>query len=139
TRAARWAPSPLPMPPPRCAISASMSWRAGAIPGPLRWSPMKGLSSRTAISSFRTSRAWAWISVLMGAAMMAPALAQSNGSYQFTPKSEQKFTPGPGGLYSTSTLAQHNNATALITTREKSGEAEAHADWEDHIFTQDGE
>jgi quercetin dioxygenase-like cupin family protein len=79
------------------------------------------------------------ITVLMGAAMMAPAFAQSPGGYQFTPKSEQKFTPGPGGLYSTSSLAQHSNAIALITTREKSGEAEAHADWEDHIFIQDGE
>ena len=79
------------------------------------------------------------IMVLMGAAMVAPALAQSAGGYQFTPKSEQKFTPAPGGLYSTSTLAQHNNATALITTREKSGEAESHADWEDHIFIQEGE
>jgi uncharacterized RmlC-like cupin family protein len=76
---------------------------------------------------------------LIGACMMAPALAQSAGGYQFTPKSEQKFTPAPGGLYSTSPLAQHNNAIALITTREKSGEAEAHADWEDHIFIQDGE
>ena len=34
---------------------------------------------------------------------------------------------------------QHNNATALITQRDKSGEAEQHADWEDHIFIQDGE
>ena len=79
------------------------------------------------------------ITVLMGAGLMAPAFAQSNGTYQFTPKSEQKFTPAPGGLYSTSNLAQHNNAIALVTMRDKSGEAEVHADWEDHIFIQDGE
>ena len=79
------------------------------------------------------------ITVLMGAGLMAPAFAQSGGSYQFTPKSEQKFTPAPGGLYSTSNLVQHSNAIALVTQRAKSGEAEMHADWEDHIFVQDGE
>jgi mannose-6-phosphate isomerase-like protein (cupin superfamily) len=77
--------------------------------------------------------------VLMSAALAAPALAQPAKDYQFTPKSEQKFTPAPGGLYSTSNLAQHNNAIALVTQRDKTGEAEVHANWEDHIFIQDGE
>jgi uncharacterized RmlC-like cupin family protein len=79
------------------------------------------------------------ITVLMGAGLMAPALAQSNGTFQFTPKSEQKLTSQQGGLYQTSILAQHSNATALITVRDKSGEAEEHAGWEDHIFIQEGE
>lgn len=79
------------------------------------------------------------ITVLLGASLISPAMAQTSGGYQFTPKSEQKLKPAPGGLYSTSVLAQHSNATALITVRNKSGEAENHADWEDHIFIQDGE
>jgi mannose-6-phosphate isomerase-like protein (cupin superfamily) len=79
------------------------------------------------------------ITVLTSAAMMAPAIAAPAGEYQFTPKSEQKLTPAAGGLYSTSLLAQHSNAQAMITAREKSGEAENHLDWEDHIFIQEGE
>ena len=79
------------------------------------------------------------ITVLMSAGLIVPAFAQSSGTYQFTPKSEQKFTPAPGGLYSTSNLVQHNNAIALVTMRDKSGEAEVHANWEDHIFVQEGE
>jgi mannose-6-phosphate isomerase-like protein (cupin superfamily) len=79
------------------------------------------------------------ITVLLGAGMMVPAMAQHSGGYQFTPKSEQKLTPAAGGLYSTSVLAQHDNAQAMITVRNKSGEAEVHHDWEDHIFIQDGE
>lgn len=81
------------------------------------------------------------IAAVIGACTIPVAVAQPSGgpSYQFTPKSEQKFTPGPGGLYQTSPLAQHKNATALITMRDRSGEAEVHADWEDHIFIQDGE
>jgi glyoxylate utilization-related uncharacterized protein len=79
------------------------------------------------------------ITVLMSASMMAPAIPASAIEYQFTPKSEQKLTPAAGGLYSTSVLAQHSNAQAMITYREKSGQAENHADWEDHIFIQDGE
>ena len=79
------------------------------------------------------------ITVLASACMMAPAIAAPNGEYQFTPKSEQKLTREPGGLYSTSQLAQHSNAMASITMRDKSGQAEVHRDWEDHIFIQEGE
>ena len=79
------------------------------------------------------------ITVLASACMMAPAFAAPNSEYQFTPKSEQKLTREPGGLYSTSQLAQHSNAMASITVRDKSGQAESHADWEDHIFIQEGE
>jgi mannose-6-phosphate isomerase-like protein (cupin superfamily) len=78
------------------------------------------------------------ITLLLGAATTATAFAAET-AYQFTPKSEQKLTPAPGGLYSTSVLAQHNNAQAIITVRNKSGEAEVHSDWEDHIFIQSGE
>jgi mannose-6-phosphate isomerase-like protein (cupin superfamily) len=79
------------------------------------------------------------ITVLFGAGMMVPAMAAPSSEYQYTPKSEQKLTPAAGGLYSTSLLAQHSNASAMITMREKSGEAENHLDWEDHIFIQEGE
>ena len=79
------------------------------------------------------------ISVLIGAAMMAPAMAAPTSEYQLTPRSEQKLTREPGGLYSTSPLAQHDNATASITMRDKSGQAEVHHDWEDHMFIQEGE
>jgi mannose-6-phosphate isomerase-like protein (cupin superfamily) len=79
------------------------------------------------------------ITVLMSATMMAPAIVASAAEYQYTPKSEQKLTREPGGLYSTSQLAQHSNAMASITMRDHSGQAESHADWEDHMFIQEGE
>ena len=79
------------------------------------------------------------ITVLASGCVMAPAIAASAAEYQFTPKSEQKLTREPGGRYSTSQLANHNNATASITVRDKSGQAEVHRDWEDHMFIQEGE
>jgi mannose-6-phosphate isomerase-like protein (cupin superfamily) len=35
-------------------------------------------------------------------------------------------------------LAQPKSGTAMITTRDKSGDAENHADWIDHIFVREG-
>ena len=65
--------------------------------------------------------------------------AMAADSYMVVPKAEQKFKAGPGNLYSQDLLLNHKNAQANITTREKSGQAEVHADWEDHIFILDGE
>ena len=79
------------------------------------------------------------ITALVSASLIAPAIAQDEHNYQFTPKSEQKLTREPGGLYSTSPLSQHSNSTASITMRDKSGQAEVHTGWEDHIFIQEGE
>jgi len=78
--------------------------------------------------------------VLIGGAVMATAaMAQGDGSYMVVPKASQKFKDGPGGLYSQDLLLDHKNAQANITTRNKSGQVEQHAAWEDHIFVLDGE
>jgi quercetin dioxygenase-like cupin family protein len=77
---------------------------------------------------------------LVGAAVMATAaMAQTSDGYMVVPKNSQKFKAGPGGLYSQVLLLNHKNAQANITTRDKSGLVEQHADWEDHIFILDGE
>jgi quercetin dioxygenase-like cupin family protein len=78
--------------------------------------------------------------VLIGSAVLAMAtMAQGEGGYMVTPKASQKFKDGPGGLYSQVLLLNHKNAQANITTRNKSGQVEQHAAWEDHIFVLDGE
>jgi len=78
--------------------------------------------------------------VLIGGAVLATAaMAQGDGSYMVVPKASQKFKDGPGGLYSQDLLLDHKNAQANITTRNKSGQVEQHAAWEDHIFVLDGE
>jgi len=55
------------------------------------------------------------------------------------PKASQKFKAGPGNFYSQDLLLNHKNAQANITMRDRSGQAEVHADWEDHIFILEGE
>jgi len=75
---------------------------------------------------------------LIGSTILATA-AMAADSYMVVPKAEQKFKAGPGNLYSQDLLLNHKNAQANITTREKSGQVEVHADWEDHIFVLDGE
>ena len=78
--------------------------------------------------------------VLIGGAVLATAaMAADEGSYMVTPKASQTFKDGPGGLYSQVLLLNHKNAQANITTRNKSGQVEQHAAWEDHIFVLDGE
>ena len=75
-------------------------------------------------------------------ALIAPA-AQSQpakpGGHQFIPSAEQKLKPDASGLYSQSILSRRDNGLAMITAREKSGEAERHAAWNDDIFVQAGE
>lgn len=79
-------------------------------------------------------------SVMIGGAVLAAAaMAQAADSYMIMPKSGQKFTPGGGGLLSQQLLLNHRNSQANITIRDKNGQAEQHADWEDHIFILGGE
>ena len=76
--------------------------------------------------------------VLIGGAVLATAAMAEDG-YMVMPKASQKFKDGPGGLYSQVLLLDHKNAQANITTRNKNGQVEQHAAWEDHIFVLDGE
>jgi mannose-6-phosphate isomerase-like protein (cupin superfamily) len=74
-----------------------------------------------------------------GIVLATEAMAQGEGGYMVVPKASQKFKDGPGGLYSQDLLLNHKNAQANITTRNKSGQVEQHAAWEDHMFILDGE
>jgi mannose-6-phosphate isomerase-like protein (cupin superfamily) len=76
------------------------------------------------------------------AALMASTLlatAAMADDYMVVPKVDQKFKAGPGNLYSQDLLLNHKNAQANITMREKSGQVEVHAGWEDHMFILEGE
>src|SRR5580704_15387671 len=79
------------------------------------------------------------ITVLMSAGLLAPAFAQSSSTYQVTPRSEQKLTPGLGALYDSAPLLNHKNSQANVTVRAKTGQGELHAAWEDHIYVLEGE
>ena len=76
--------------------------------------------------------------ILIGGMVLATAAMAEDG-YMVMPKASQKMKDGPGGLYSQVLLLDHKNAQANITTRNKSGQVEQHAAWEDHIFVLDGE
>jgi quercetin dioxygenase-like cupin family protein len=76
--------------------------------------------------------------ILIGGTVLASAAMAQDG-YMVMPKASQKMKDGPGGLYSQVLLLDHKNAQANITTRNKSGQVEQHAAWEDHIFVLDGE
>ena len=78
-----------------------------------------------------------FLAVLIGGTILATgAMAED---YMVVPKASQKFKAGPGNFYSQDLLLNHKNAQANITMRDKSGQAEVHAAWEDHIFILDGE
>ena len=64
--------------------------------------------------------------------------AQPPAEYKFVPSAQQKVVPSANGLTSQFMLADPKSGTAMITTRDKSGLAELHADWIDHIFVQAG-
>jgi mannose-6-phosphate isomerase-like protein (cupin superfamily) len=66
------------------------------------------------------------------------AHAQPSAEYKFIPAAQQKVVPSSNGLTSQFMLADIKSGTAMITTRDKSGQAELHADWIDHIFVQEG-
>ncbi|MBA2590244.1 MAG: hypothetical protein H0U98_16650 [Alphaproteobacteria bacterium] len=75
--------------------------------------------------------------LLIGGAILATGVMAED--YMVVPKASQKFKAGPGNFYSQDLLLNHKNAQANITLRDKSGQAEVHAAWEDHIFILDGE
>ena len=75
--------------------------------------------------------------VLIGGTILATgAMAED---YMVVPKASQKFQPGAGNLFSQDRLLSHKNAQVNITIRDKSGQAEVHADWEDQMFILEGE
>ena len=76
---------------------------------------------------------------VIGMALVATAShAQPPAEYRFVPSAEQKLVLQPNGLTSQYMLAQPKSGTAQITSRDKSGLSELHADWIDHIFVQAG-
>jgi mannose-6-phosphate isomerase-like protein (cupin superfamily) len=79
-------------------------------------------------------------SVTIGAiAFLASAAhAQPPDEYKFIPSSQQKLVPDKSGFYAQVMLSRPKSGPAMITSRDKSGEAEAHAEWADHIFVQEG-
>ena len=79
------------------------------------------------------------IDALMMPALIGARFAQSESSYQVTPKSEQKLKPGLGALYDSAPLLNHKSSQANVTVRAKTGQGELHAGWEDHIFVMEGE
>jgi quercetin dioxygenase-like cupin family protein len=75
---------------------------------------------------------------LIASATFATAAIAAD-SYVVVPKSSQQLKPAANGLTIGQTLIDHKNSQSNITIREKSGLAEVHAAWEDHIFILDGE
>ena len=45
----------------------------------------------------------------------------------------------PGAFYSQILLSKHDNYQIINTIRDKDGQAEVHADWNDNLFVQEGE
>ena len=75
--------------------------------------------------------------VLIGGTILATgAMAED---YMVVPKASQKLKAGPGNLYSQDRLLSHKNVQVNLTIRDKSGQVEVHADWEDEMFILDGE
>ena len=77
-------------------------------------------------------------SVLIGGAFLATA-AMAADDYVVMPKSSRHFTSAAGGFASQQSLLNHKNSQASVTIRDKNGQAEVHADWEDHMFILAGE
>ena len=75
---------------------------------------------------------------LIGTVILATA-ATAADDYVVMPKSSRVFTPGAGGFASQQSLLNHKNSQASSTIRDKDGQAEVHADWEDHMFILAGE
>ena len=77
-------------------------------------------------------------SVLIGSAVFA-TVAMAANDYVVMPKSTREFKLGAGGYASQQSLVNHKNSQASVTIRDKDGQAEVHADWEDHMFILAGE
>jgi mannose-6-phosphate isomerase-like protein (cupin superfamily) len=78
------------------------------------------------------------LALVASAALAQPAKQET---YQFVPSAEQvgKLKQDPSGFYSQMLLRGGDNNLVMITARDKSGEAESHAFWNDVIFVQAGE
>src|SRR5215213_9601074 len=81
---------------------------------------------------------FASIAVCGVALAITTSRAQPPDEYKFIPSAQQKVVPSANGMTSQFMLAQPKNGTSMITTRDKSGDAELHAEWIDHIFVQEG-
>jgi len=81
---------------------------------------------------------FASIAICAAALTVTASYAQPPAGYKFIPSAEQKVVPQANGLTSQFTLAEPKSGIAQITTRDKSGLAELHTDWIDHIFVQAG-
>ena len=77
-------------------------------------------------------------SILMTGAVLATA-AMAADDYIVMPKSGRQFTLGAGGFARQQSLMNHKNSNASINIRDKNGQVEVHAAWEDHIFIVAGE
>ena len=69
---------------------------------------------------------------------ISTAQAQPPDEYKFVPSAQQKLVPDKSGFYAQTMLSREKNSFALITSRDKTGESEAHAGWGDYIFVQEG-
>jgi len=78
------------------------------------------------------------ISICGVALAISAAQAQPAGDYQFVPSTQQTLVPDKSGFYAQTMLSRDKNSFALITSRDKTGESEAHAGWGDYIFVQEG-
>jgi mannose-6-phosphate isomerase-like protein (cupin superfamily) len=75
---------------------------------------------------------------LIGSVILATA-AMAADDYVVMPKSSRHFTPDAGGFANQQSLLNHKNSQASVTIRDKNGQAEVHAAWEDHMFIIAGE
>ena len=77
-------------------------------------------------------------SVLIGSAVLATA-ALAADDYVIMPKSTREFKSVAGGYASQQALVNRKNSQASVTIRDKNGQVEVHANWEDHMFILAGE
>jgi mannose-6-phosphate isomerase-like protein (cupin superfamily) len=73
------------------------------------------------------------------AMIASAAYAQPAPGPQIIPADRQKLVLDKSGFYSQNILSRRANGLAMITAREKTGEAERHAGWNDDILIQAGE
>ena len=64
--------------------------------------------------------------------------AQPTAEYRFVPSAQQKLVRSANGMTSQYMLAEPKSGSTMITSRDKSGLSEVHADFIDHIFVQEG-
>ena len=75
--------------------------------------------------------------LLIGGTILATgAMAED---YQVVPKASQKLVAGAGNMFRQDRLLSHKNVQVNVTIRDKNGQAEVHADWEDQMFILEGE